>query len=123
MAIHKVSKVIIGAVLAVGLAGAVPSAVAAWGTPGDNHTSAYLGVMVDTVSPETASSMHLKNGGAAITTVDQDGPACHAGLQSGDIVVTFNGKPVSSSEQFASLIHASAPGSVVIMTVVRNGQS
>jgi membrane-associated protease RseP (regulator of RpoE activity) len=67
--------------------------------------------------------LHLKNGGAAITTVDQDGPACHAGLQSGDIVVAFNGKPVSTSDQFASMIHASAPGSTVMMTVIRNGQS
>jgi F0F1-type ATP synthase membrane subunit b/b' len=79
--------------------------------------------MVDGVSPETAASLHLKNGGAAITTVDQDGPACRAGLQSGDIVVAFNGKPVTNPEQFASLIHSSAPGSSVTMTVVRNGQN
>jgi membrane-associated protease RseP (regulator of RpoE activity) len=123
MAIHKVSKVLIGAVLALGLAGAAPSALAAWGNPGDTHGSAYLGVMVDSVSPETAASLHLKNGGALIANVDQDGPACHAGLQTGDIVVTFNGKPVSSSDQFASLIHASAPGSTATMTVIRNGQS
>ena len=123
MAIHKVSKVVICAALTLGLAGAAPSAVAAWGTPGDSHGSAYLGVMVDTVSSETAASMHLKNGGAAITTVDHDGPASHAGLQAGDIVVAFNGKPVSSSEQFAGFIHASTPGSTVMMTVIRNGQS
>jgi len=119
MAIHNVSKVVICAALALGLAGAVPTRLAAKGTSG----GAYLGVMVDTVSPETAASLHLKNGGAAIANVDQDGPACHAGLQTGDIVVAFNGKPVSNSEQFASLIHASAPGSTVTMTVIRNGQS
>jgi membrane-associated protease RseP (regulator of RpoE activity) len=123
MAIHKVSKVLIGAVLALGLAGSAPSALAAWGTPGDTHGSAYLGVMVDTVSSETATSLHLKNGGAVIANVDQDGPACHAGLHGGDIVVAFNGKPVSSSDQFASLIHASTPGSTATMTVIRNGQS
>src|SRR5215472_11156946 len=119
MAIHTVSKVMMCAALALALAGAAPTTLAAKGTSG----GAYLGVMVDTVSPETAASLHLKNGGAAITTVDQDGPACRGGLQSGDVVVAFNGKPVSSSEQFASLIHASAPGSTVMMTVVRNGQS
>ena len=119
MAIHTVSKIMMCAALALALAGAAPTTLAAKGTSG----GAYLGVMVDTVSPETAASMHLKNGGAAITTVDQDGPACHAGLQTGDIVVAFNGKPVSSSEQFASLIHASAPGSTAMMTVIRNGQS
>ena len=119
MAIRKTSKFIICAVLVLGLAGTAPTTLFAKGTSG----GAYLGVMVDTVSAETASSLHLKNGGAAITTVDQDGPACHAGLQAGDIVVAFNGKPVSSSEQFAGFIHGSTPGSTATMTVIRNGQS
>src|SRR5215469_7315176 len=119
MAIHRTSKVVICAALALGLAGMVPASLAAKGTSG----GAYLGVMVDTVSPEKAASLHLKNGGAVIANVDQDGPACHAGLQTGDIVVAFNGTLVSSSDQFASLIHASSPGSTVTMTVIRNGQS
>jgi len=123
MAIHKISKLIIGAAMALCLAGGAPGAFAAPGVAGDTHGAAYLGVMVDGVSPETTASLHLKNGGAAITTVDQDGPACRAGLQSGDIVVAFNGKPVTNPEQFASLIHTSAPGSSVTMTVVRNGQN
>src|SRR6516162_898057 len=123
MAIHKISKLIILAAMALCLAGGAPGAFAAPGVAGDTHGAAYLGVMVDGVSPETTASRHLKNGGAAITTVDQDGPACRAGLQSGDIVVAFNGKPVTNPEQFASLIHTSAPGSSVTMTVVRNGQN
>jgi len=119
MAIHRTSKVVICAALALGLAAMAPATLAAKGTSG----GAYLGVMVDTVSPEKAASLHLKDGGAVIDNVDQDGPACHAGLQTGDIVVAFNGTPVSSSDQFASLIHASAPNSTVMMTVIRNGQS
>jgi serine protease Do len=80
--------------------------------------------MVDNVSPATAASLHLKDGsGAAITGVDQDGPACRAGLKSGDIVTAFNGKPVEGGDQFASLIHSSAAGTVVSMTVIRDGQS
>jgi hypothetical protein len=101
----------------VPLAGAVPS-------PGDPHATAYLGVMVDNVSPMTASSLHLKEGSAAIITgVDQDGPACHAGLKGGDIVTTFDGKPVTGPEQFASAIHSTAPGTTVAMTVIRDGQN
>ena len=79
--------------------------------------------MVDAVPAATAEALHLKNGGAFIANVDQDGPACHAGLQSGDVVVAYNGKPVTGSEQFAGLIHDSAAGSTVMMTVIRNGQS
>ena len=79
--------------------------------------------MVDAVPAATAEALHLKNGGAFIANVDQDGPACHAGLQSGDVVVAYNGKPVTGSEQFAGLIHDSAAGSTVMMTVIRDGQS
>ena len=122
MAIHKVSNVIMFTVLALCAAGVAPAALAA-GNPGDSHASAYLGVMVDAVPAATAEALHLKNGGAFIANVDQDGPACHAGLQSGDVVVEYNGKPVTGSEQFAGLIHDSAAGSTVMMTVIRNGQS
>jgi hypothetical protein len=91
---------------------------------GDNHGVAYLGVMVEKVSPEATAAFHLPSGtGTAITNVDQDGPACRAGLKSGDIVTAFNGKPVTDPEQFAGLIHDSAPGSTATMTVVRNGRS
>src|SRR5215471_6728801 len=75
---------------------------------GGDHTSAYLGVMVDKVSPETASALHL-SGGTTITTVDQDGPACRAGMKDGDVVSAFNGKPVGGPDQFASMIHSTAP--------------
>jgi len=123
MAMRRISKMLICAALTLAVAGAVPAAFAAPGTPGDSHGTAYLGVMVDSVSPEKGAELHLTNGGALIANVDQDGPACRAGLKSGDVVVAYNGKPVSGSEQFAGLIHSSAPGSTVTMTVIRGGQS
>lgn len=107
----------------LGMASSVPAAVAAPMHQGDSHGGAYLGVMVDNVSPEKAAALHLKNGGASIANVDQDGPASRAGLKGGDIVVAYDGKPVTGSEQFASLIHGSAPGNTVTMTVIRGGQS
>ena len=126
MAIHRVSKIRTFAALMVGmmsvvlLAGATPLPP----SPGDPHSAAYLGVMVGSVPADKAASLHLKEGsGAAITGVDQDGPACRAGLKSGDIITAFNGNPVEGPEQFASLIHGSAPGSTAAMTVMRDGQS
>ena len=123
MDIHRVSKQLGLSVLALGLTFVVTVAGAV-AMPGDPHATAYLGVMVESVSPEKAAALHLKDGsGAAITGVDQDGPACRAGLKSGDIVTAFNGKAVSGAEQFASMIHSTAPGSTVAMTVIRDGQN
>ena len=126
MVIHKVSKLLLTAGLIAGMLNCVPAVLAAPAppSPGEAHSTAYLGVMVDSVPPEKVASLHLKDGnGAVITGVDQDGPACRAGLKTGDVVIAFNGKPVEGSEQFADLIHSSAPGSTVAMTVVSDGQS
>lgn len=126
MAVHKVSRLLALLVLPLGLWCAVP---AVGGSPapafvGEPHSSAYLGVMVDNVSPEKAAALHLADGsGAAISGIDQDGPACKAGLKNGDVVVAFNGKPVQGGEQFADLIHASAPGAMVTLSILRDGRS
>jgi serine protease Do len=115
MAIQKISRLVTIAVLGLGLS--------ACALAGEGHASAYLGVMVDNVSPEKATALHLKPGtGAAIAGVDQDGPAFRAGLKNGDIVIAFDGKPVEGADQFAGLIHASAPGKTAAMTLVRDGQ-
>jgi serine protease Do len=120
---RNTSRILLALALSIGMA------VTSWGfaaphpLPAGSESGAYLGVMVDKVSPETAAALHITNGGTLIANVDQDGPACHAGLKGGDIVTAFNGKAVSGPEQFADLIHASAPGSTVTMTVVRNGKS
>ena len=123
MAIHKISKLLSIVVLGLAISGVVSSAFAAPGYPGDAHPSAYLGVMVDNVSSEKAAALHLKEGaGASVAGVDQDGPACRAGLKTGDIVIAYNGKPVEGAEQFASLIHSSAPGMTASLSVIRDGQ-
>ncbi len=113
-------KYIAYAAMALGMVG---TSFAAPGYPGDPSSGAYLGVMVEKISLETAAALHLANGGTAIENVDQDGPACRAGIKGGDIVSAFNGKPVSGPDQFASMIRASAPGSTVTLTVYRNGKS
>jgi serine protease Do len=125
MLLSRVSKLIVCALLALSVTGFAPVAGATpLPAPGDTHSAAYMGVMVDNVSPELASSLHLKDGnGAVITGVDQDGPACRAGLKKGDIVVGFKGKPVEGAEQLADLIHSNTPGATVSMTIVRDGQN
>jgi membrane-associated protease RseP (regulator of RpoE activity) len=124
MAIHNVSKLLACAALALVMANVVPPAGAAPVFNGDSHSGAYLGVMVDVVSPEKTASLHLKDGaGAAIAGVDQDGPGFRAGLKQGDIIVAFNGKPVEGPEQLAGLIHSSAPGTTATVSIFRNGQN
>jgi len=87
------------------------------------HSGAYLGVQITAVTPQRASALKLQEPvGAIITYVDQDGPACHAGLMENDVVVAFDGSKVDGPEQLQGLIHASPPQKTVTLTIMRNGQ-
>jgi hypothetical protein len=89
----------------------------------DQHSAAYLGVHIDQVTPQVASSLKLADtSGALITYVDQDGPAGKAGLKGNDVVVGFNGSKIQDPGQLQDLIHGTAAGKVVNLTVVREGQ-
>ena len=84
---------------------------------------AYLGVHIDAVTPAQASALKLEGAsGAIITAIDQDGPACRAGLKDNDVVVGFNGSKVESPQQLQELIHGTPAGQTVKLTVVRGGQ-
>jgi serine protease Do len=123
MGTDTVSRLLIYPVLVLGLSVAPMAGASPAPMPGDSPSSAYLGVMVDNVSPEKAAALHLKTGGAAIAGVDQDGPGYRAGLKTGDIVTSFNGKAVDGPDQLASLIRSSTPGATAIMSILRDGQS
>ncbi len=97
---------------------AAPSPV--WGDP---HSSSYLGVHIDDVTPDRAAALKLKDtNGAVITDLDQDGPACRGGLQENDVIVTFNGSKVINPGELADLIHATTAGQKVSLSVIRDGQ-
>src|SRR5690349_3193884 len=87
------------------------------------HSGSYLGVQIAPVSPQQASALKLQDSaGAVITYVDQDGPACRAGLLENDVVVGYEGSRVQGPEQLQGLIHATPPQKTVTLTVVRSGQ-
>ncbi len=56
--------------------------------------------------------------GAVILNVVENGPAAGAGVQVGDVVVTFNGQPVTDSERLGELIRSQRPGDEVAVGVV-----
>jgi putative serine protease PepD len=59
--------------------------------------------------------------GARVEQVSPGGPAEAAGLQDGDVIVDFNGKPVTDSTQLIVDIRSLKPGDDVTVTVQRNG--
>jgi len=115
----------LGLILASCMSAAVFALASPQPTPGwpDNHAGSYLGVHIDQVSPQAASSLKLSDtSGALITYVDQDGPACRAGLKNNDVIVAFNGTKVQDAAQLQDMIHGTAAGKKVNLTIIREGQ-
>src|SRR5688500_9857388 len=59
--------------------------------------------------------------GVVVSAVGARGPAARSGLRVGDVVVRYNGEPISSPRQFYRLMVDSRPGSVVQLELRREG--
>lgn len=83
-----------------------------------------LGVQIDQVSKDVAESLGLsKAQGALVRAVEPGSPADKAGLEAGDIVLRFDGKPIEKSIDLPRLVGNTKPGSRVAVQVWRRGAS
>ena len=81
---------------------------------------AFLGVSSETVTPDIQSTLNLRpDSGALIDEVTAGQAAENAGLQRGDVIVGFDGKPVTSSTQLRQMIQAKKPGDRVVVEFYR----
>jgi serine protease Do len=86
-------------------------------------TRGWLGVRIQQVTEELAESLGLDKGrGALIAGMDKDGPAQKAGLQNGDVVLTFDGKPVPDNRALPRMVADAQVGKTVNVEVLRRGQ-
>ncbi len=87
-------------------------------------TRGYLGVMIQDVTPALAKEFKLKdNTGALVGDVTPNSPAQKAGLESGDIILDFNGKAVKDSRHLKLEVARTKPGESVPVKVLRNGNA
>jgi serine protease Do len=84
-------------------------------------TRGYLGVHIQSLTPELAEEFNMPDqSGALITDSESGTPASKAGLQTGDVIRQVNGKKVSDSQQLSLLISQIAPGTKVNVTFLRS---
>jgi S1-C subfamily serine protease len=63
------------------------------------------------------------SGGAQVVQLVAGGPAQKGGLAVGDLIVTFDGKPVASADALSGLVQTRQPGDTVQVVVERNGSN
>ncbi|GAB4211137.1 MAG: DegQ family serine endoprotease [Rhodoferax sp.] len=86
-------------------------------------TRGRIGVQIEAVTKEVASSMGLdKPQGALVRAVESGAPADKAGVQAGDVIVKFDGKPVEKSSDLPRMVGAVKPGTQSTVTVWRDGK-
>src|ERR671915_2425256 len=73
-----------------------------------------IGVVIQPVTRELADSFGLpKPTGALVSSVEKGGPAEKAGIETGDVILRFDGKPVNASEDLPRVVGGTKPGTRV----------
>ena len=84
---------------------------------------AWLGAQVVSLTPELAGAYDLPGPwGSIVVQVPEDTPAAKAQLRSGDIITTFDGKPVDDSRALMRAIVRAKPDNAVPLGVLREGR-
>lgn len=87
-------------------------------------TRGRIGVVIQPVTKELADGFGLtKPLGALVNSVEKGGPADKAGMEAGDVILRFDGKPIASSEDLPRIVGGTRPGAKVVAQVWRNKAS
>lgn len=82
----------------------------------------YMGVQTQEITKENFSKFGLSSvRGVGIEKVVENSPAAQAGLQTGDVIVRFEGEEVTSVLKLSRLISEVAPDHTAKVTVLRGG--
>ena len=85
-------------------------------------TRGWLGVGIQKITPELAKSFGLKDEkGALVSQVVKGGPADKGGIETGDVIVEFDGNKVSDSNDLPRMVAPLPVGKTVSVKVLRGG--
>jgi serine protease Do len=80
----------------------------------------WLGVKIQNVDQDVASSLGLSDAkGALVTEVTASGPAAEAGIKNGDAILAVNGQQIADSRDLARKIAGFSPNTKVDVKVLR----
>lgn len=83
----------------------------------------WLGVRIQDVTPDVAEAMELEDSRGALVTDVPTGPAEDAGMQAGDVILSFDGAEVEDTRGLVRRVGNTAVGKAVEVIVFRDGDN
>ena len=109
----------IGFAISSNLAKRVTTQLAEFGTT----RRGWLGVFIQEVTPDIADSLGLDAaGGALVSSVNEKSPADDAGLEPGDVIISFDGKMIDKMRDLPRIVAETDIGATVNVELMRNGK-
>lgn len=82
----------------------------------------WLGVKVQGITDELVDTMSLgKTKGALVADVTEGSPGKAAGIEAGDVITEFNGRPIHEMKELPRAVASTEVGTTVVVKAVRKG--
>jgi len=83
----------------------------------------WLGVRIQDVTPDVAEALGLEKAAGALVTDVPEGPAREAGVQAGDVILSFDGAEVVDTRDLVRRVGDAEVGKATRLVVLRDGQT
>ncbi len=83
----------------------------------------WLGVRIQDVTEDLAEGLGLEQAKGALVSDVPEGPAMEAGMEAGDVIVTFDGTEVEDTRQLVRIVANTPVGKTVRVVVNRDGET
>jgi len=86
-------------------------------------TRGYLAVLPQDITEDLAKALNVpENGGALVGSVTSGGPGEKGGIKRGDVIVEFNGKKITNSNELRNEVARTDPNKTANVVVIRDGK-
>lgn len=83
----------------------------------------WLGVRIQDVTDDVAEAMGLDDASGALVTEVLEGPSAEAGIESGDVILTFDGVEIADTRELVRVVGNSDVGKSVRVVIFRDGET
>lgn len=105
------------ALAALALMGGMPGGAAA-----QSSERAWLGVTTQEITTDLREGLDYRGTGVLVNSVVPDSPADRAGLEQGDILVSFNSRTIDTPSELVDVVRGARVGQSVSLVIIRDGQ-